>query len=61
MNTLILIITVYRRRGRAAGVRKQQDRFMRFLYQLFAAPYHWGNSGGRYQRGPLKEKNYNRR
>ncbi|XP_067204516.1 uncharacterized protein [Linepithema humile] len=32
----------YRPRGRAAGARRQQERFMQFLYQLSMAPHHWG-------------------
>jgi len=31
-----------RRRGSRAGARIQQDRFMRFLYQLSSAHYNWG-------------------
>ncbi|XP_067217006.1 uncharacterized protein [Linepithema humile] len=37
----------YRPRGRAAGARRQQERFMKFLYQLSMAPHHWGRHRGR--------------
>ncbi|XP_077257545.1 uncharacterized protein LOC143894787 [Temnothorax americanus] len=31
-----------RHRGRRSGVRRQQERFMQFLYQLSSAHYNWG-------------------
>ncbi|XP_067214171.1 uncharacterized protein [Linepithema humile] len=37
----------YRPRGRAAGARRQQERFMQFLYQLSMAPHHWDRHRGR--------------
>ncbi|KAM0736988.1 hypothetical protein ACS0PU_000081 [Formica fusca] len=40
-----------RPRGTTAGMRRQQERFMTFLYQLFSAHYHWGRRGrGREER-----------
>ncbi|XP_036149171.1 uncharacterized protein LOC118647781 [Monomorium pharaonis] len=32
----------WRGRGRRSGVRRQQERFMKFLYQLSSAHYNWG-------------------
>jgi len=39
---LFISFTAHRPRGTAAGIRRQQDRFMRFLYQLSPAHYNWG-------------------
>jgi len=37
-----ILSLVRRSRGTAAGARRQQERFMRFLYQLSSAHYNWG-------------------
>lgn len=37
-----ILCLVRRSRGTAAGARRKQERFMRFLYQLSSAHYNWG-------------------
>jgi len=39
---IIIIITGWNQRGTRAGIYRQQQRFMRFLYQLSSAHYNWG-------------------
>jgi len=45
---LLLLLSQGRNyRGTRAGLYKQQERFMRFLYRLSSAYYNWGRQGRR--------------